>query len=411
MTETVSFEPFAPSFTEDPYPQYAALRSATPIEQHEFGFWALWRHRDVSEMLKGRLSVDDANVTSFGPMRQVYDDIYAEAGRGRRADGLSMLDRDPPDHTRLRRLVSQAFTPRTVEGLMPVIEKLVDASLDRIEDDGHADLIDALAFPLPFAVITEMLGMPDDEDVTRLRELSGLLVRSLEPVPDEETVRAILAASIEMEERTAAAVAWKREHPGDDLLTAMINAREGSDVLSDAELVAQVALLYIAGHETTVNLIGNGCYALLRDPEQAELWRGRPDLDENAVEELLRFDSPVQFTRRITLESYDVDGETIPNGCFVMASLGSANRDESVFGEDANRVRLDRANAKQHMSFGGGVHHCLGSSLARREGRVAMAKLFRRFPKIELAGGASNEVAHNGRINLRGLTALPVTVR
>jgi len=407
MTETVSFEPFAPTFTEDPYPQYAALRAATPVEEHEFGFWALWRHRDVSEMLKGRLSVDDANVTTFGPMRAVYDDIYAEAGRGRRADGLSMLDRDPPDHTRLRRLVSQAFTPRTVEGLMPVIDKLVDASLDRIDDEGSADLIDALAFPLPFAVITEMLGMPDDEDVTRLRELSGMLVRSLEPVPDEETVRAILAASIEMEERTAAAVAWKREHPGEDLLTAMINAREGSDVLSDAELVAQVALLYIAGHETTVNLVGNGAYALLRDPEHAQLWRERPDLDENAVEELLRFDSPVQFTRRITLEDYEVDGKTIPKGCFVMASLGSSNRDEAVFGDDAGRVRLDRPNAKQHMSFGGGVHHCLGSSLARREGRVALAKLFRRFPKIDLAGG----VAHNGRINLRGLSALPVTVR
>jgi cytochrome P450 len=377
------------------------------VEQHEFGFWALWRHQHVNEMLKARLSVDDANVTNFGPMRQVYDDIYNEAGRGRRADGLSMLDRDPPDHTRLRRLVSQAFTPRTIEGLMSVIERLVDAALDRIADEGEVDLIDALAFPLPFAVITEMLGMPDDEDVTRLRELSGTLVRSLEPVPDEQTVRDILAASIEMEERMTAAVAWKRQHPGDDLLTAMIDAREGNDVLSDAELVAQVALLYIAGHETTVNLIGNGCHALLEAPAQAAAWRQRPDLDENAIEELLRYDSPVQFTRRITLEDYEVDGRLIPKGCFVMASLGSANRDESVFGPDAERVRLDRPNAKQHMSFGGGVHHCLGSSLARREGRVALARLFRRFPSIDQAG----EVSHNGRINLRGVTSLPISVR
>jgi cytochrome P450 len=408
MTETtVSFQPFEPSFTDDPYPHYSRLRAAVPVERHEFGFWALWRHRDVSEMLKARLSVDDANVTNFGPMREVYDSIYAEAGRGRRADGLSMLDRDPPDHTRLRRLVSQAFTPKTVDGLMAVIEKLVDAALDRIEDEGEVNLIDALAFPLPFAVITEMMGMPDDEDVTRLRELSGTLVRSLEPVPDESTIRAILAASIEMEQRMTAAVAWKRRHPGDDLLTAMINAREGNDVLSDEELVAQVALLYIAGHETTVNLIGNGCHALLQDAEQVALWRERPDLDENAVEELLRYDSPVQFTRRITLEDYRVDGEVIPRGCFVMASLGSANRDESVFGPDADRVRLDRPNAKQHMSFGGGVHHCLGSSLARREGRVALSKLFRRFPAIQQAG----EVARNGRINLRGVTCLPVSVR
>ncbi len=408
MTETaVSFQPFETSFTDDPYPHYAELRAAVPVEQHEFGFWALWRHADVSEMLKGRLSVDDANVTNVGVMREAYDEIYNEAGRGRRADGLSMLDRDPPDHTRLRRLVSQAFTPKTIEGLLPVIEKLVESALDRIEDEGAVDLIDALAFPLPFAVITEMLGMPDGEDVARLRELSGMLVRSLEPVPEQDTVRAILAASIEMEERTSAAIAWKREHPADDLLTAMINAREGSDALSDEELVAQVALLYIAGHETTVNLIGNGSYALLQDPEQAALWRQRPDLDENAVEELLRFDSPVQFTRRITLENYAVNGKVIPKGCFVMASLGSANRDEAVFGADADRLKLDRPNAKQHMSFGGGVHHCLGQALARREGRVAISRLFRRFPNIGLGGA----VHHNGRINLRGLAALPISVR
>ena len=139
-------------------------------------------------------------------------------------------------------------------------------------------------------------------------------------------------------------------------------------------------LLYVAGHETTVNLIGNGTLALLHDPEQAALWRDRPDLDENAVEELLRYDSPVQLSRRITLEDYEVDGHVIPKGCFVIASLGSANRDEAVFGPDADRVRLDRPNAKQHVSFGGGVHHCLGAALARREGRVALSSLVRRFP-------------------------------
>jgi cytochrome P450 len=164
-------------------------------------------------------------------------------------------------------------------------------------------------------------------------------------------------------------------------------------------------LLYVAGHETTVNLIGNGTLALLNDPAQAALWRARPDLDDNAVEELLRFDSPVQFSRRITLEDYEVDGNLIPKGCFVMASLGSSNRDEAVFGADADRLRVDRPNAKQHASFGGGVHHCLGSALARREGRIAMASLIRRFPDLTLAG----EPSRNERINLRGLTSLPVS--
>lgn len=406
MTETaVSFQPFDPVFLSDPYPQYAALRGSVPVEQHEFGFWALWRHADVTEMLKARLSVEDRNVATFGPMREVYDEIYTEADRQRRGGGQSMLDRDPPDHTRLRRLVSQAFTPKTIERLVPVVESLVDDALDRIEDARSVDLIDALAFPLPFAVISEMMGMPEN-DVERLRELSSTIVRSLEPVPDAEVVRQILAADIEMSERTAAAIAWKRAHPADDLLTALINAGEAGDALSDDELVAQVALLYVAGHETTVNLIGNGTLALLNDPDQTAVWRDRPDLDENAVEELLRFDSPVQFTRRVTLEDYEVGGRVIPKGCFVMASLGSSNRDEAVFGADADRLRIDRPNAKQHTSFGGGVHHCLGSALARLEGRIAMSSLIRRFPHLALA----DEPTRNERINLRGLTSLPVSI-
>jgi cytochrome P450 len=406
MTETaVSFQPFDPSFLDDPYSHYAELRAAVPVEQHEFGFWALWRHADVGEVLKAKLSVEDRNVKTFGPMRAVYDEIYGEADRERRGGGLSMLDRDPPDHTRLRRLVSRAFTPRMIEQLQPVIESLVDKALDLMADAGTVDVIDALAFPLPFAVISKMLGMPED-DVARLRELSSLIVRSLEPVPDEAVVRQILAADIEMSERTAEAVAWKRAHPADDLLTALINAEEGGDALSDAELIAQVVLLYVAGHETTVNLIGNGTFALLNHPDQAAMWRDRPDLDDNAVEELLRFDSPVQLSRRITLADYEVGGHHIPKGCFVIASLGSANRDEVVFGPDADRVRLDRPNAKQHASFGGGAHHCLGAALARREGKAALSALVRRFPKLVLAG----EPSRNDRINLRGLTELPVSV-
>lgn len=407
MTQAaVSFQPFEPGFTTDPYPTYAALREGAPVEEHEFGFWALWRHRDVSELLRSKMSVEDRNVTTFSPMRGRYEEIYREAERSRRGGGMSMLDRDPPDHTRLRRLVSKAFTPRTVDALTPMVERLVAEALDRIEDEGTVNLIDALAFPLPFAVISAMLGMPEN-DVTRLRELSATIVRSLEPVPDEDTVRAIIAAEIEMSERTAAAIAWKRDHPADDLLTGLIDVHDGEDALSDDELVSQVVLLYVAGHETTVNLIGNGTRALLDRPDQAELLRADPGLDDNAVEELLRYDSPVQLSRRITTEDYPISGHVIPAGRVVLASLASANRDESVFGADADRLRVDRVNAKHHLSFGGGVHHCLGSSLARLEGRVAIGGLFRRFPRLSLAG----EPVHNGRINLRGLTALPVAVR
>jgi cytochrome P450 len=401
---TISFNPFTPGFTDDPYPHYAELRAHAPVERNELGFWALWRHRDVAAVLRAKMSVEDRHVTNEGPMAGAYDAAYAE--HDFTGANSSMLDRDPPDHTRLRKLVAQAFTPRTVEGLTPVVQGLVDDALDAIDDAGKVDLLDALAFPLPFTVISVMLGMPET-DTTRLRELSHTVVRSLEPVPDEQTVRAIVAAEIELADLASEAIAWKRNNPADDLLTALINAEDSGDVLSDEELVSQVILLYVAGHETTVNLIGNGTLALLRDREQLELWRGRPDLDDNAVEELLRFDSPVQMSRRVTLEDYDVAGQTIPAGTFVIASLASANRDEQQFGPDADRVRLDHENARQQVSFGAGVHHCLGAALARLEGRVAISSLIRRFPDLDLAG----EPMWNGRINLRGLSAFPVRVR
>jgi cytochrome P450 len=400
----VSFNPFEPGFTDDPYPHYATLRRANPIEQNELGFWALWRYAEAHEVLRARLSVQDDNVRHAGPMANVYEQVYAEKG----IDGgvTSMLDRDPPDHTRLRKLVSQAFTPRTIERLTPSVEALVDEALDAIDDAGTADLIDALAFPLPFTVISVMLGMPET-DSTRLRELSHMVVRSLEPVPDEDTVRQIVEADMELVELAAEAIAWKRNNPADDLLTALINAEDSGDVLSDEELRAQVILLYVAGHETTVNLIGNGTLALLRAPDQLALWRDRPDLDETAVEELLRFDSPVQMSRRVTLEDYPVGDAVIPAGSFVIASLASANHDEAQFGPDAEQLRVDRPNARQQISFGAGVHHCLGAALARLEGRAAVTRLIRRFPNLTLA----EEPEWNGRINLRGLARLPVSVR
>ncbi|HEU5035338.1 MAG TPA: cytochrome P450 [Mycobacteriales bacterium] len=399
--QAVGFNPFTPGFTDDPYPHYAQLRRDNPIEHNELGFWALWRHEHVADVLRARLSVQDDKVLHVGPMAQVYDEVYAE--QGVQGGVRSMLDLDPPDHTRLRKLVSQAFTPRTIDTLTPTVERLVDDALDDIADAGAADLIDALAFPLPFTVITLMLGMPET-DSARLRELSHQVVRSLEPVPDEQTVRQIVAAEIELRDLAAEAIAWKRKHPADDLLTALIDAEDAGDVLSDEELRAQVILLYIAGHETTVNLIGNGALALLRAPDQLRLWRDRPDLDDNAVEELLRFDSPVQMSRRVTLEDHAVGAEVIPAGSFVIACLASANRDEGQFGPDADRLRLDRANARQHISFGAGVHHCLGAALARLEGRVALSRLVRRFPDLSLAA----QPEWNGRINLRGLARLPI---
>ena len=397
------YDPFAPGFTDDPYPQYAALRSGAPAGRHPLGFWLLTRYEDVSALLRANMSVEDRNVTDR-ELIELREQMFGEEDAAR-ARNRSMLDRDPPDHTRLRRLVSKAFTPRAIEALRPRITALVDEMLDAAGRQGQVDLVDALAFPLPFAVIGEMLGTPP-ADHERIRQLSGTVVRSLEPVNDPDTARAIVEADAELTQIAAEMIAWKRANPAGDLLTALINAEDGGDVLNDEELISQTLLLYIAGHETTVNLIAGGTLALLRHQDQLARLRAEPGLTGNAVEEMLRYDSPVQATRRITLEPASFGEVTIPAGSFVMALLGSANRDESYFGPDAGRLRLDRENARQHVSFGAGPHHCLGASLARMEAAIALDRLVTRFPGLALDG----EPSWNGRINLRGPARLPVSL-
>ncbi|MGH3306942.1 MAG: cytochrome P450 [Nocardioides sp.] len=404
MTETgYAFDPFAPGFTDDPYPEYTRLREADPVHQNPFGFWVVSTYDAVNDLLRSGHSVEERHVAP-GPMQALAEEVYGD--REERMHGLSMLDKDPPDHTRLRKLVSKAFTPKAIAALEPEVERLVDEALDRMSEEGEVDLVEALAYPLPFTVITRMLGMPEADHV-RMRELAGIVVRSLEPVVDADAFREILFADNELAAIAADVIERKRRDPGDDLLTALIRAEDDGDVLDDDELVAQVLLLYIAGHETTVNLIANGTLALLRNPDQLALLRTRPDLAGNAVEELLRYDSPVQMSRRITLEPYSAAGTEIPAGAFVIASLAAANRDPARWGPDADALRLDREDARAHVSFGAGVHHCLGAALARLEGRVAIQRLVERFPDLRLDG----EPAWNGRINLRGPQHLPVAVR
>jgi cytochrome P450 len=407
VTETLPsplFDPFASGFTDDPYPQYAVMRAQAPVYEHPFGFWLLTGYDEVSWLLRAGLSVEDGNMAADSLLRQIRDQMYGAAGEAPRASAVSMLDRDPPDHTRLRKLVSKAFTPRAIQALRPRITELVDGMLDAMAEQRQVDLVDALAFPLPFSVIAEMLGTPP-ADHERIRQLSGTVVRSLEPVADPDLAAAIIAADDELIQIAVEMIAWKRANPADDLLTALIHAEDDGDVLNDDELVAQTLLLYIAGHETTVNLIAGGTLALLRHPGQLALLRSDPDLVGNAVEELLRYDSPVQATRRITVEPVTVGGVTIPAGAFVMASLGSANRDERFWGPDAAELNLRRENARQHVSFGAGPHHCLGASLARLEACIALERLTARFPGLALDG----DVVWNGRINLRGPGHLPVS--
>jgi cytochrome P450 len=402
MTDQLIFNPMAPGFTDDPYPQYRQLRDVDPVHEHPLGFWFLTRHDDVSALLRAGLSVEVGRLAD-GVVRDQYAQLTDNDEYG--VLNYSMLDRDPPDHTRLRSLVTKVFTPRSIAALEPKVTALVDAALDRIAAAERANLVEELAFPLPFAVISEMLGMPPT-DHARIRELSGTLVLSLEVVVEEETLARIARASSELVDIIRGLIAWKRTHPAEDLLTALIAAEHDGQVLSDDELVAQVVLLYVAGHETTVNLIANGVVALLRNPDQLALLRSRPDLAGNAVEEFLRFDSPVQQTRRITLAPHSVGGKEIPAGIFVVACLAAANRDDRFFGADAEQLRIDRADAHRHVSFGAGPHHCLGAALARLEGRVAIERLVQRFPALAFDG----DVVWNNRINLRGAATVPIAV-
>jgi cytochrome P450 len=403
----VMLNPFEPGFFDDPYAQYKLVREQDPVHFSPIGAIALFRYEDVHHVLRDpSLSVQEDNML---PLEANPDPDIAAMLEERNARGShNMLNLDPPDHHRLRRLVSKVFTPRTVEELRPRIEQLVDEHLDvAVSVGGDVDLIAALAFPLPFVVISEMLGMPEGRDRAQLREWSGAIVKTFDPILTREEILASFDAIDNVEAYISEVVAWKRENPGTDLLSALVAAEHEGDRLSQEELIEQVILLYVAGHETTVNLIGNGMLALLRNRDQLDLLVADPTVDPTFVDELLRYDSPVQMSRRITVAPYEIGGKSIAPGSIVMTCLGSANRDPAKWGETADVLDLRRADARDQMSFGGGFHSCLGAHLARLEAQVALTRLVRRFPGVELA---VDNPEHNGRIVLRGLAELPVTL-
>ena len=403
LTETPMFNPLEAGYMENPYPHFAEMRDGQPVHLSMMDVWVLFDHDDVFRLLRDpSMSVMDAKIEVRDEER--YAEILEAAG-GELEQDSSMLNTDPPDHTRLRRLVSKAFTPAAIQALRPRIQELVDAALDELAAAGTGDIVKQLAFPLPFDVISEMLGMPES-DKDQIAAWSGTIVKSLDPMLALDSFAEIRAASDAMNAHIDEVIRWKRENPGDDLLTALIAAEEGGDRLTPAELRDQVNLLFIAGHETTVNLIGTGIYELLRHPEQAAIWRGDPELDATAVDEMLRFVSPVQFSRRITLDDIDFQGTTIPKGMFVLAGLASSNHDPKKWGHTAEELDVRRDGAGQHLSFGSGAHYCLGASLAKLEAAIAIGTFLRRFPDAAVSG----DVEWNGRINLRGLEHLPVTV-
>ena len=405
-TDEVLWNPFDPAFRADPYPAYDRLRAEAPVWWSPNGSVVLSRYDDVARTLRSNeFSRDiDAHVTS-------RDDPVMQRRRDRRASGAkTILNLDPPDHTRLRRLVTTAFTPTAIERLRPRVQAMVDAALDTAAERGSLELIDDLAFPVPFQVISELLAMPTDA-ATDLRSWSQTLTAALEPSATLDDLDAAEEAIGHLVPHLVAVIEQRRHTPGDDVLSALIAAEEAGDRLSPEELMSFVVLLYVAGHETTVNLIGNGVLALLRNRDELVRWRDDPSLDSNAVDELLRFDGPVQHTVRVPLvpvryEVPDGDAVEVGPGTMVMTVLGAANHDPAAFA-DPHALRLDRPDANRHLAFAGGIHYCLGASLARLEASVAIATLIRRFPDLEM----SAEPVWRDRLTIRGVEHLPLATR
>ena len=400
-----TFNPFDPAFRADPYPFYARLRELDPVHVSPLGFVVLTRYEDVVRTLRGNeFSRDvEANATeNDDPARQ----LRRERLRRRREEGdaaKNILNLDPPDHTRLRRLVSLAFTPSAIERLRPRIEQLVDGILDRAAERGSMELVDELAFPVPFQVISDLLGMPTEREA-EIREWSQTLTASLEPTADEAVLADADVAIGHLGTYLDEVIADRRQHPGDDLLSQLLAVEEAGDRLSHAELRSFVVLLYVAGHETTVNLIGNGVLALLRHPDELRRWRDDPALDATAIDELLRYDGPVQQTVRIPIEPVRYGDVEVAPGTTVMTILGAANHDPAMF-EDPDALRLDRPNAGRHLAFAAGIHYCLGASLAKLEATVAISSVIRRFPDLALAG----EPHWRDRLTIRGVDHLPLS--
>ena len=400
-TDALVFNPFLPEVHEDPYPLYHRLRAEDPVHRSELGFWVITRHADVLAVLRDpRMSRDPRRSERVDLLRQSpeVDQLLAAEEAA-----PSMLFVDPPDHTRLRALVNKAFTPAAVERLRPRVEAVVAGLLDRVAGAGAMDVVEDLAYPLPVTVICEMFGVPE-ADRERFRAWSRGRVHLLDPLVASDALQRALQARLALRDYLRGLIAERRDHPTGDLLSALIAAEDQGRQLSQDELVSMCVLLLVAGHETTVNLIANGTLALLRDPGALARLAAEPALAGSAVEELLRYDSPVQFTSRHALADRELGGRRVRAGESVVAVLGAANRDPAQFPEP-DRLDLGR-RPNRHVAFGGGIHFCLGATLARVEARIAIAALLARLPGLRL--GPQPPVRRD-TVTLRGLASLPVT--
>jgi len=396
-----AFQPEQIEFIANPYPAYDELRRAGRIHYDErTDHWLVTRHADVNALLRDR---------RFG---RTYLQVatHAEMGRPEETDWHApfwhmirngMLDREPPDHTRLRSLVSRAFTPKRVAELLPTIQGIVDRLVDEGMAVGEFDLLATVLEPLPVTVIAELLGVPE-ADRHLLRPWSAEICLMYELNPSDDYARRAVRASIEFGDYLRELSRSRRAHPGADLISALGQVVDGGDRLTEDELIGTCVLLLNAGHEASVNGSGNGWWALFRNPAQLALLRGEPPILPTAIEELLRFDTPLQLFERWVLEESEICGVTVPKGAELGLLFGSANRDPDVFA-DPDLLDL-RREPNPHISFGAGVHFCLGAPLARLEMQVAFETILRRMPRLELVA----EPEWKPTYIIRGLRSLPV---
>ncbi|MEV8524850.1 cytochrome P450 [Streptomyces sp. NPDC052000] len=406
MDATAVFRPGSADFVADPYPAYAELRAAGRVHYYApTAQWLVPHHADVSALLRdrrlGRSYRHRFTHEEFGRTTPpaAHEPFHTLNDHG-------LLDLEPPDHTRIRRLVSQAFTPRTVERLAPTVRRLAARLVDDFRAAGGGDLVAEVAEPLPVAVIAEMLGIPE-ADRPLLRPWSAAICGMYELAPDEETAARAVKASLEFTEYLRELIAGRRKNPGDDLISALIAAYEdeSGDRLSEQEMISTCVLLLNAGHEATVNTTANGWWALLRNPAQLAALRAAPDaLLPTAIEELMRYDTPLQLFERWVLEDIEFAGQILPRGSEVALLFGSANRDPARFA-DPDTLDLARAD-NPHISFGAGIHYCLGAPLARLELQASFGELLKKAPLLRLAA----EPEWQAGFVIRGLKELHVVV-
>ncbi|MFF7793096.1 cytochrome P450 [Streptomyces sp. NPDC007991] len=393
-------------FFQDPYPVYEALRAEGGARQARLpNGHKVWI---VAGYKEARAALSDPRLSKrLSAAEHLFERHFTDPNRRWKYDNSvveHMLNSDPPDHSRQRRLVGKAFTTRRVAALRPRIEQIGAELIDEMARHDEVDLIDSFAFPLPTTVICELLGIPEP-DRDDFRSWSHTIVS----VANANDPRKVQEDSAAMAAYLGKLLAAKRAHPADDLLTALVQATDDDDQLTEVELVSMAFLLLVAGHETTVNLISNGVLSLLQHPGQRALLRQDPGLVPNAVEELLRYEGPVNLTTlRYTKEPMTIGTTTVPEGEFVIVALSSANRDPRSFaGPDTLDVTRKPGG---HVAFGHGIHYCVGAPLARLEAEVAFGQLVSRFPEMTLATGF-DELAWRHSTLVRGLTALPVRLR